>query len=199
MNFWIFAFCAITFMTLLNPFIKLWLGQNYVLSLSISIALAISFFIEGLRNPCYTYRITLGLFEKGKITPYIATIVNIVSSVILCKIFGTVGIFIGTSLAQLSSYSWIDAYLIHKYEFKTSVKKYFEKYVKYFIVFVISYIATYFACSYIEDKNFITLIIKGIFTLTIPNLIIFLIYRNSYEYKELKKRILQLAKDKIRR
>ena len=67
-NYIIYSFCAIAFIVLLNPFIKIWLGDSYVLQLGVSIALAVNFLIEGLRNPGYIYRTTLGLFEKGKKT-----------------------------------------------------------------------------------------------------------------------------------
>lgn len=90
--------------------ISLWLGQNYVLEIAVSISLAISFFIEGLRNPGYTQRTTLGLFQKGRTTPYIGAITNIILSILLCKLFGVAGIFIATGIAQLVSYSWIDPY-----------------------------------------------------------------------------------------
>ena len=110
----VYSFCAVAFIVLLNPFITLWLGEKYLLGMAVPIALAVSFYIDGLRNPGFTYRTTLGLFKKGKATPYIGAITNIVFSILLCKIFGVAGIFIATSIAQLLSYSWIDPYLIHK-------------------------------------------------------------------------------------
>ena len=55
MDFWIFGFASIAFMILLNPFIEIWLGQEYVLEIGVSIALSISFFINGLRNPGYSF------------------------------------------------------------------------------------------------------------------------------------------------
>lgn len=188
-NFWIFGFCAIAFIVLLNPFIEIWVGKDYVLSISIALALSISFFIEGMRTPCYTYRITLGLFEKGKITPYIGTIVNIVSSIILCKIFGAVGIFIGTSLAQLSSYSWIDAYLIHKYGFKESVKEYFKKYFIYIIYFSFTTLITVLVTNQIMITGILGILIKGILVCIIVNILFLLFLKNSVEFKEVKDKI----------
>ncbi len=55
----VYSFCAVAFIVLLNPFITLWLGEKYLLGMAVPIALAVSFYIDGLRNPGFTYRTTL--------------------------------------------------------------------------------------------------------------------------------------------
>ena len=197
-NFWLYSFCAIAFIVLLNPFIEIWLGEKFLLGIEVSIALAISFLVEGLRLPAYTYRTTMGLFEKGKITPYIAVITNIIFSIVLGKICGVVGIFLGTSLAQLLSYSWIDPYLIHKYGFETPIKKYVNKYFLYIIIFSFASIITYFGSQVYIANKYVSFIIKCIIVCIIPNIIIFLCTLKFREFEELKERIINLFKGKVR-
>lgn len=187
-NYLVYSFCAIAFIILLNPFIKLWLGNDYLLGQEVSVALAVNFFILGLRNPAYTYRTTLGLFSKGKITPYIGAITNIIASIILCKLFGVVGIFVGTIIAQLVSYSWIDPYLIHKYEFKTKLSKYFKKYYIYIVAFTINTIAVSIICNYINN-GVVGFILKCIIIVIVPNLINLIMFYNTEEFKALKQKI----------
>lgn len=198
-NFLIYNFCAIAFIVLLNPFIKIWLGNNFLLNISISIALAFSFFIEGLRNPGYTFRVTMGLFEKGKITPYIGAIANIILSIILCKAFGVVGIFIGTAIAQLMSYSWMDPYIIYKYELKSSVFKYFKKYLVYIFIFIIETVLCLWLTNFISNNGIINFIFKGIIVVVVPNIINILLFYKTEEFKELmNKFIYPLVKNKIK-
>lgn len=196
-NYMVYSFCSIAFIVLLNPFISIWLGQDYVLGIAVSISLAVSFFIEGLRNPGYTYRTTLGLFQKGRSTPYIGAIANIIFSIILCKIFGVAGIFIATSIAQLISYSWIDPYLIHKYEFKTPVSKYFKKYISYSIVFVISTVITLGLSNLISIQGILGFILKAIIVCIVPNVINLSIFYNVDEFKELKSKVIDPILRKI--
>ena len=196
-NFWIYLFCAVAFMILLNPFIDIWLGDAYILDISVPIALSVSFFIEGLRMPSYTYRITMGLFEKGKATPYIGAIANIIFSIIFVKWFGVAGIFWGTCAAQLVSYVWIDPYLIYKYRFKESFSKFIMKYAKYFIIFIIISVITYLLTRFTFDGKIITLILKSLVVLIIPNLLVFLLFRKSEEYLCLNQRIANLLKEKM--
>lgn len=198
-NYIIYSFCTVAFIVLLNPFIELWLGEKYILEMSVSIALAVSFLIEGLRNPGYIYRTTLGLFEKGKFTPYIGAITNIVFSILLCKFFGLTGIFIATSIAQLVSYSWIDPYLIHKYEFKTSVKKYFKKFLIYLLAFTICTIITFFVSNLINLKGIIGLAIKMIIVIIVPNFFNLVIFYKSEEFGALKTKFIEPITNKLKK
>ncbi len=197
-NYVVYSFCAIAFIVLLDPFIKLWLGDKYVLGIGVSIALAVSFWVEGLRNPGFTYRTTLGLFQKGKLTPYIGAITNILLSILLCKFFGVVGIFIATSIAQLVSYSWIDPYLIYKYEFKSSVIKYFKKYIKYSIVFTISVTFSIVIANLFDFSGIMGIIIKGLVACIIPNFFNLIIFYKSEEYIELKAKIIEPMLNKLK-
>lgn len=199
LNFWIYTFCSILFMILLNPFIKLWVGEGFVLQLSIPIALSVSFWIEGLRMPAYTYRVTLGLFEKGKATPYIGAISNIILSIILGKKMGLVGILIATSIAQLISYSWIDPFLIHKNEFKTSFKKYTLKYLKYIVIFIITYFICMISTKYIVISNLLEWILEAILLCFIINVCIIVFSYKSLEFQELKEKFLGMLKSKIKK
>ena len=177
-------------MVLLNPFITLWLGSKYILNLSIPITLAVNFYIEGLRSPGYAYRTSLGLFEKSKSTPYIGAITNIVLSILLCKFFGVVGIFIATSISLLVSYAWIDPYLIHKYEFKTPIFKYFKKYLKYAICFTINSVICFTIVNVININGILGFIIDCIIVLIIPNLINFIIFNKVEEFQALKNKFI---------
>ena len=198
-NYIVYSFCAIAFMALLNPFIKIWLGDKYLLGLSVSVALAVSFWFEGLRNPGYTYRTTLGLFQKGRITPYVGAITNIVLSIVFCKLWGVVGIFIATSVAQLVSYSWIDPYLIHKYEFKTPVSKYFKKFIMYVIVFAVSTSSTLVISNFIHINRWLDLILNAIVVCIVPNVINIIVFRKTDEFSELSNKIAKPMINKIKK
>lgn len=199
MYYILYCFCSIALIILVNPFIKMWLGNDYLLSYAISISLSVSFFIEGLRQPGFIYRTTLGLFEKSKSTPYIGAITNIVLSIILCKFYGLVGIFIATSISQLVSYSWIDPYLIHKYEFKISLKKYLIKYIVYFITFIIELLLCLGLSSLINIDNILYFLIRCLIVVTIPNIINFFVYFKTNEFIGLKERFLSVFLNKFKK
>ena len=179
----IYSLCAIAFICLLNPFIKLWLGNDYVLELGVPIALSVAFFLCGIRTPAYTYRVTMGLFEKGKMTPYISTVSNIVLSILFCKLWGVAGIFIATAVTELDSYSIFDPYLIYKYEFKKSSKLYWKKMLQYFVIFTINTVICLLLTQLITFDGVIALTIKGIIVTVITVGIDFMVFRKTDEFR----------------
>lgn len=196
-NFIIYSFCTLAFIILLEPFIKLWLGENYLLGMGVVIALSLNFFIDGIRNPGFIFRTTLGLFSKGKITPYIGSIVNIIASIIFCKIYGVVGIFIGTIIAQVCSYVWIDPYLVHKYEFKTPFSKYLKKFLMYVLTLTIEIVIALCITSFIENTGIINFILRGFIALLVPNVINIILFHKLEEFKALKEKFIQPLLKKI--
>lgn len=194
----LYSFATIALIVLLNPFINIWLGKNYILNFSISVALSISFFIAGMREPGYIYRTTLGMFNKSRLTPYLGATVNIILSIVFCKAFGLVGIFIATSIAQLVSYSWIDPFLVHKYEFKTSAKKYLKKYLIYCFIFIIELLICLTICKFVSITNiYINFVIKTLTVTIIPNLINVICFCRTEEFMLLSDKFLKPAYDKF--
>ena len=171
----------------------------FVLDILLPIALALTFFIDGIRSPGYIYRTTLGLFEKGKVTPYIGAIVNVFLSIFLCKFLGVSGIFFATGISQLVSYFWIDPYLIHKYEFKTSPIKYFKKVTKYFVVLMINIIICIMLSRNLKFTGIFELIIKTGIVVVIPNIVNYIVFYKTEEFKMLKKRFINSIVERNRR
>lgn len=198
-TYWLYAFCAIAFVVLANPFVLIWTKKEaYVMGLEIPIALAFSFYLYGFREPAYTFRVTFGFFEEGKMAPYIAAVANLVSSIILGKIFGTVGVYIGTSVTQLMSYSWIDPYIIHKHGFNTPSSKYFKRFAVYTLIFMANMFITYMIADMITVKGIMGFLAKGVVAAIIPNVIFYVIYRKTDEFIAFKNRILRLLKKTLK-
>ena len=89
---WIYGFCSICFLILFQDFIKLWAGDEYLLSYEVVIISVINFYIRGILYPIWCYRNTTKLFTKTKNVMLIAAIINIILSIILGKFMGIFGI-----------------------------------------------------------------------------------------------------------
>ena len=198
-SFVLYGFCSIAIMILINPFIELWIGKEFLLDYIVVIALGISMFTNGIRFAGYTYRNTLGLFKKGKLAPLASAIINLVLSIVLGKLIGLSGIFFATAISRLVTTTWIDPYLIHKYEFHTPLKKFFIKYIKYFAIFIIEFLVSYLLTNVINiDNKILDFIISIFIVITVPNIMLLASTCFSKEFKALTERIKCLIiKDKI--
>ena len=185
---WIYGFCSIALLTLLNPFIKIWVGEQYLLPISAVIAIVLHFYICGIQFAGYTYRVTMGLFIKGKKAPIYAAIINIVLSITLAYKMGLTGILLATSVARLLTTTWYDPYIVHKNEFGTSPIKFFKKYLFYFLIVGVVSACCYLAVYFIGD-GIISFIIKGGITLIVSNLLFYILFKNKSEFKNNLNRI----------
>src|SRR5699024_7328010 len=97
-NFWIYAFCSIAIFTLINPFIHLWIGKDMLLASSVVSVVIFNFYLSGMRRTVLTFKDALGLYWYDRYKPIMESIINLVASIVLAKIFGLIGIFIGTTI-----------------------------------------------------------------------------------------------------
>ena len=128
MNSWLYGISAILLFELLNPFVSVWIGEEYILSYWIIAALVLNFFVQGYMNTLWTFRSTLGLFQQGWFRPIIVSSVNIALSIILGIYWGVFGVLIATTLSRASVNLWYDPWIIHKYGFNKPVKPFFKTY-----------------------------------------------------------------------
>ncbi|MDG5472617.1 sugar translocase [Jeotgalibacillus sp. ET6] len=193
-NFWIYGVCSISLFILVNPFITLWIGDEYLLSIPIVFTIILNFYTTGMQNASTTFRETTGLFKKGRYRPLYAAGINIIMSIILVQMIGIMGVFIGTIISRLCVYFWYDPYVIFKYSFSRSSKEYFLRYAVFTLTVVCSGILTVWVSNLVESDQLINLFYKLAVALTLPNLVFFLVFRKSEEFLYLKN-VVNLLKD----
>ena len=185
MNFWLYGCCAVAMVTLLNPFVTLWLGGHYAMEWPIIVALGINFFVAGFMNTLWIFRSTLGLFTQGKYRPLIVAAVNIGLSILLGIKWGVFGVLFATFLARLSVNLWYDPWLIHRKGFNKSPASFFGRYTIRIGLMVIMVIALN------ELKNILmptgvtvlSFIALAVVAAILPSLIFYLLYRKTDEFR----------------
>lgn len=197
--FWLYSFGSVMLIALTNDLIRVWLGAEYVLAISVIVGLVFSFYIKGVQTACWMYRSTLGLFRYGKYSPLAAAILNIFLSVILCNFIGLGGIFIATGISRMFTIGIVDPILLYRKKFKGNSIEYFRRLIYYFFIFILLGTIIYIIGRKILVENFIELIIKAILLAFIFNIIFIIIFRNNNEYKEFFKIIKEFVIKFIRK
>lgn len=130
-SFWLYGFTGICLGVLLNPFIALWIGADYLLPNWTVFIIIVNYYTAGVQYASTTYREVTGLFKVGKYRPLIAAIINLAVSIILAYPLGISGILLGTIISRLCVYFWYDPYILHKTLFRRKLKHYFATYIRY--------------------------------------------------------------------
>lgn len=200
-NFWIYSICVIFLYNLLEPFINWWLGEGYLLDSFTFKIILVNFYLTGMRSSIATFKTKAGIFVQDKYVPLIEAVINLVTSIVLVKHIGLVGIFIGTTISTLSIVFWNVPRLVYKNVFNKSVWIYFIKYL-YFIVItlIVGYITT-IACNMITLKlEFISLVTKGIICILVPCISYTIIFYKTKEFRyivEIVKPMITRVKSKV--
>lgn len=181
--FVIYCISSTMFINLANQFIELWIGSNYVLPFSTVCIITLNYYLTGLLTVINYFRTANGLFVQGQYRPIIMTILNILFSLILVRVWGISGVVLGTILSRLLTQFWYDPNLVYKKLFHVKLIHYFLINGKYFFITAVSCFLCYQVNHYMVFDGFIGLMVNAIIALSIPVIIILLLFRNTAEFK----------------
>lgn len=199
-NYLVVSFCAISILVMIEPFVILWLGSNYLMSRTTLFLVILYFYIYGMRRVIFMARDSAGLYTPDKYMPLLETLVNIGLAVFLVQIWHVDGILAANLISMLLIPFWIQPFIVYKYIFKSSVKEYFKRYILYFGAFFISGGTTYWICSKIQVGNhiFLVLLIRGCICMVVPNILNLLLFCRTKEFQYVL-HFCSSVKDRIRK
>ena len=196
-NFIAFLVCCFSctcLFTLLNPFVgNIWLNKSYQISMTVIAVLMVNLYIAIMVYPVESFRTANGLFTQGWARPAIMAVINIALDYFMGKEWGIIGILLATTISRLSTQAWFDPYLVFRLVFKKSVKRYYLTYISYFCITAFCCAAAYFLGSVLTVGNpIVSFLIKAIVSVTIPSIVVLLLFRKTDDFAYLRNMILQM-------
>ena len=176
---------AIFFYHILNPFISIWLGKEYLMSNNVIIAICLNFFVLNATTPIWSFREATGQFTATKYIILITAILNILLSVIMGYYWGVTGILIATVVAQALTIIWYEPKILFKNVFEDRQSIYWKKQIKYFICSLIC-VALCGIVSKFMLNGIIGMALFGIETLIICSIIFYLATCRDEEILKIK-------------
>lgn len=184
LNSLIYTYASISLFFISEPFIKLWIGEEYLFKNYIVLALAINFYLNGMRNSYTLFKDASGIFYEDRIVPIIESIVNLIISLIAGYFFGMIGVFIGTICSNLVLFLYSFPKYVYKGIFKRDFNEYLKELIYYFSLFILVFISCYIVIENINFNNlFIELAINIVIIFIICNFSFFITNRKSEEFK----------------
>ena len=164
----------------------MWIGSDYLLDMITVSILVINFYMTGLRIPLAIVKTAAGIYDEDKYIPIIQSAVNLVVSLVLAYKIGIIGVFIGTVVSGLIP-SIQRAILVYKMVFKEKSINYFKNYMKFLLIFVISYLIVYKLDLLLHiPTNILGLLMKLLLSVTIPTILLIILFYKTSEYKRIK-------------
>lgn len=199
-SFVIYGYISIAFLFLINPFINLWIGEKYLLPMSVVILLCANFYMNGLRLPIDTVKEATGTYTQDKYVPIVQAIINLIVSVLLTIKFGVIGVVLGTFISFILVPLWYKPLVVYKYVFKSNLIKYIIDYVKKLITLLICTFIIYCTFKYIPLKlNIINFILKALILSIIYFMYIIIIFRKNEYYIYFKELLFKIINNIFKR
>lgn len=184
LNFWITVLTANCLFIMIQPFIKLWLGDEYLLSLPVLVVLIINYYQSMMRNSFSIFKDSAGIWIEDKFVPLIESLLNVIFSIMLLKIFGLIGVFIGTLMSSLILWAYSYPKCVYQKLFKRNYINYTKEIIEHILIFICITIITYAISNFfIFDSLLIKFIINTLISITIPTVLQLIIFNKNEDFK----------------
>lgn len=183
-NFWITVFSSVATLIIMQSFIKVWFGEVFLLSNFVLIILIIDMYPKSMRISNDVFLNAAGICVETRYVPLIESVLNIVFSLILLKVFGLSGIFMGTIISSLALWCYTYPKFVYKKLLGGTYKNYIKENLKFLALFTIIAAGTYLLSTIVKfDNLYIQFALNIFISIAIPNLVLYLIYRKTDDFK----------------
>ncbi len=189
--FWVYSFFSVCMVHTFNPFIEAWIGGDKILSQMTVIVLVLNFWLDLILQMVYLFRAAYGLYRHGEYLQLIGAGINIFLSIELIPIMGVTGVFLATTITNLPTFLY--PYYLFRYGFQSSPLKYYANLIGQFLSLVLAYMISGYFCSMISLDGYLGFVCKGLICAIFTNLLFFLLYSRTEEYKFVKTEISRLV------
>lgn len=175
---------VIPLILLINEFVTIWIGSQYILSNRIAFLLGLDLYIHIVHSATCDFIYGLGIFKFDKYISLIGAIINIVLSMVLANFWGIFGVLFGTIVSQ--NIFWImRSWIVYNKCFDISKIKFLKYWINNFLNIFI-FIVLLFICKLvtilinIHDTIF-SFLLKGVVCEAIIMFAVLIIFKNSKE------------------
>lgn len=188
-NSFLVTMFSVCFLTVFQPFITVWIGEDYLLTDSVLVIIVYNFATNYFQNVVQIYREATGVFVKGKYRAVATAISNLIISIILVQFLGIGGVFLGSIISRMATTGWYDVVLVYRRGFHRSPAGFFLQEAMCCGLIAALGFAVVRITSLVTRSVWISLILRGVLSILLTALAFYLIYGRSREFAYLKNNV----------
>ena len=196
---WIAGFCASCLLSLYQPFMRIWVGEELLLGISVVVCLCVYYFVNELNLLFETFKDAAGLWHFDRFRPLVTALVNLTLNLATVKSLGLYGVLLSTVISMLFiGMPWILHNLFTQLFSKELLKGYIVRLLCYSLIAAGACAVTFGICSLIHGSDWVVLLIRGVLCCIIPNVIFFFCYRTLPEFTQSVQLIEKMTKGRVK-
>ena len=193
-NYLIYSFFAASFICVMEPFTKVWIGENATFPIATTVLIAVYMYMSGMRQSLIMVKTSAGIYRPDRYFAVAEAVITIGLALTLVNYIGVFGVILGNIISMLLIPFWTQPYLVYHMVFRRSVKSYYLKYLFYAAMTAAISGLTYWVCTFIPAGP-LQLVLTLAVCLILPNGINLLCFSHTREFRML----FQMAKEMISR
>lgn len=181
---WISGWCMTCFLCLFQPFMNIWVGKKLELGMPVVCCICLYFYLYEINQLLNTYKDAAGIWHQDRFRPLATALTNLGMNLMTVKYWGLYGVMLSTVLSMmLIGMPWLLHNLFSVLFDHRHLKEYIALVFRYsFVAFLLCGI-TFFPCSQIHVGKWMTLLIRAVICIILPNLLYFALYRKTKEFE----------------
>lgn len=191
LNFMLGVVAYLGYYAIIDDLVALLFAEDLIMARSVAMAATMNGFIQFLRHSTLLFRDATGTFYYDRWKPLFEGLTNLGLSILLVNKIGVTGVIVATVITNLLVCHIVEPYVLHKYAFEVSPKKFYAK--NY------GMILTFFAALLLLDRlmqstqsHWMQLLINGCISVAISGSISLVLV--LFNYKKIR-----LLKDEVRK
>ena len=167
--------------------------------MTVVVIIIAEFFISGLRQMGLQFREALGLFWHDRYKALAEAALNLVLSILLVRQYQTLGVFIGTFLSTILTSVWVEPFVLYRRRLHLPVHRFYLRYLLYAVCVGAVWIVTDLVCGLAEGSPLTVLLIRLPLCVVLPNLLFFMAYGRTKEWKRVLERLRRIEWGRLHR
>ena len=180
---WFGGFAVICIFCLIQEFIGLFFGWQYVMEVAVLVAVLLNVYNSIVCYPVVMFREATGLYKRARWIMFICAIENLVLSIILGKLWGTFGIIIASFISRMTTTFWFEANLLYREVLNENQLNYYLKIASNTVIMLLFGGITYFITSKLNVTNLLVWLVKGCICTIIVNVLYLIKYFRNEDFK----------------
>lgn len=134
----LYMVCAVGYFNCINPFVELWLGEEYLLNKDVVLVISTRFFLDGVNMTLMVCKDALGLFEYGRWMSLLTGVVNLVLSIWWLQFWGLFGVIFASLICDFFIYYIIYPKAVIKNGMNMGLREYYIRFSKTWLCYFFS-------------------------------------------------------------
>lgn len=192
---WLITVCAACLLSLFQPFMRVWAGEELLFEDNTMILLVAYFYLWKMKDSLALYKDAQGLWWQDRYRPYICALLDIILNILLIGKWGINGVFAATIISDVVvSFPWA-VNVTFKYYFKDNKLNYYKNILIYMLETSGVSSITYLISSHVQCMTYEDVILLAVLCFVISNILMLLIHWRTEKFKI----IVKILKIEVRR